>query len=116
MVRDPQQFPDSDNGDVLWQLHQQGVDLSQTKEVDFSVVFPSEDNALRFAVRFLRNGYKVQVNEYEEQPQGLKWDVSVYNDMETTHDQITEFEALLQENAEPLEGKNDGWGFGGGPA
>ncbi len=31
--------------------------------------------------------------------------------MEPAHDQITECEALLQENAGPLEGRNDGWGF-----
>ena len=116
MIRDLKRFPNTENGDVLWGLCQQGIDLSGPKEICFSVVFPDEDGALKFAVRFLRNGYKVQVGEYEDQPEGLTWDVSVYNEVAPTDEEITQFERLLQENATPLGGKNDGWGFGGEPA
>lgn len=110
MPRDPQQFPDDDNGNTLWRMHEQGDDLSQPREIDFSVVFATEDDALRFAVRFLTQGFKVQVGQYEDQPDGMPWDVSVFLDMAPVHADIGEFEAVLEEQAVELGGKLDGWG------
>lgn len=59
MHRDPLLFPDDENGDVLWQMAQAGDDLSIPREVDFAVIFPSEDDALKFAVHLLRSDQKV---------------------------------------------------------
>lgn len=39
MTRDYQQFPDDENGDVLWQMYEDGNDLSDLHEVEFSIVF-----------------------------------------------------------------------------
>ena len=38
MTRDYQQFPDDENGDVLWQMYEDGNDLSDLHEVEFSIV------------------------------------------------------------------------------
>jgi hypothetical protein len=49
MKRDYTKFPDDENGDVLWQMLEDGDNLSKPGEIDFSVIFPTEEAALRFA-------------------------------------------------------------------
>ena len=66
MKRDYTAFPDDENGDVLWQMLEDGDDLSKPREVDFPVIFPTEDAALQFAVHLLRHAQKVSFSEYEE--------------------------------------------------
>jgi hypothetical protein len=59
MKRDYAKYLDDENGDVLWQMLQHGDDLSKPREIDFSVIFPTEDAALEFAVVLLRHEQKV---------------------------------------------------------
>ena len=39
-------FPDDENGDVLRLMLKNGDDLSAPREIDFSVIFPTEDAAI----------------------------------------------------------------------
>ena len=110
MDRDLELFPDDDNGEVLWRMAQQGDNLAAPREIDFSVVFAEEQSALRFAMGFLRAGYKVQLMEYEEQSDGLIWDVTVCPMMVPVHGEIGVFEEMLAQEAAPFGGRNDGWG------
>ncbi len=109
MDRDPQQFPDDDNGDTLWRMAKEGDNLSIPREVDFSVIFPSEESALQFAVHLLRNEQKVSFSPYEGNA-SMPWQVQAHAMMLPTHESISGFEALLERDAEPLGGRNDGWG------
>ena len=109
MNRDPQQFPDDDNGDTLWRMAEQGDDLSISREVDFSVIFPTEESALKFAVHLLRNEQKVSFAQYEGST-SLPWQVQAHAMMLPTHKNISAFEALLERDSAPLGGRNDGWG------
>ncbi|TWI56597.1 regulator of ribonuclease activity B [Pseudomonas duriflava] len=109
MPRDYQQFPDDQNGDALWDMHENGVDLELDHEIEFAVVFPSEDNALSFAMLLVRNGQKVAFSPYEENEQ-LPWQVLAYPVMQPTHSNISEYEELLATHAAPLGGELDGWG------
>jgi hypothetical protein len=45
MERDFDKFPDDENGDILWDIHSRGNDLTERREVDFSVIFPTEEAA-----------------------------------------------------------------------
>lgn len=54
MQRHPDLYPNDDNGDTLWHIAQQGVDLSKPREIAFSVVFPTKESALEFSVMLLR--------------------------------------------------------------
>ena len=110
MSRDLSRFPQDENGDVLWRMHDSGDDLSKIREVDFSVVFPTEQQALDFSVRVLRAGHRVQQSRFMEQPEGLTWDVSVSSHMVPTHLQVTQFELFLADAAMAHGGRNDGWG------
>ena len=109
MTRDPKRFPDDDNGDTLWHMAQQGDDLSKPREIDFSVIFATEAQALQFAVHLLQNGQKVSFGPYDGDDD-RPWQVEVHPVMEPTHENISGFEALLASDAEPLGGRNDGWG------
>lgn len=91
MKRDLAQFPNNENGDVLWRMAKNGDNLAKAREIDFSVIFPTEDAALEFAVQLLRNDLKVSFSEYEGNKE-LPWQVQVHPFMEPTHANITGFE------------------------
>jgi hypothetical protein len=102
-------FPDDENGDVLRRMQRNGDDFAVARDVDFSVVFPSDTAAREFADRFGRLGFKVSVGE-SNCDKGRPWDVTVTKHMPLSHAGITEFEETLQTDASPLAGCNDGWG------
>lgn len=109
MERDYTQFPDDDNGDVLWELRCSGDALVDPREIDFSAIFPSKKVANEFAAVFGKD-YRVEVERLEEQQEdGLDWHVLVYLDEVPTHGRITEFEALLERQAAALGGRTSGW-------
>ena len=109
MARDYKQFPDDENGDILWDMGQSGDDLAKPREVDFSVIFPSEEAALKFAVHLLRNDQKVSFSEYEGNDE-LPWQVQAHPVMVPSHENIAGYEDQLGRDAEPFGGRNDGWG------
>jgi hypothetical protein len=109
MSRDYAQFPDDDNGDALWNMHENGDDLAKPREVDFSVIFPFEETALQFAVHLLRNDQKVSFSSFEANEE-RPWQVQVHPVLVPSHENITAYENQLARDAEPLGGRNDGWG------
>jgi len=48
----PNEFPNDENGDVLRRLQNDGDDLTQPRNIDFTVVFPTEDASQQFAEHF----------------------------------------------------------------
>ena len=102
-------FPDDENGDVLRRMQQNGDDFTKARDVDFSVVFPSDTAAQEFADHFRRLGFKASVCE-SNCDKARPWDVTVTKHMLPSHAGITEFEETLQTDASPLAGRNDGWG------
>ncbi len=109
MKRDFKQFPDDENGDVLWRMKQHGDNLSVAREVDFSVIFPTEEAALNFAVHLLKNEQKVSFSKYPENDE-MPWQVQAHPFMVPTHEAISGYEAQLGEDAAKFDGRNDGWG------
>lgn len=101
--------PHDDTGDALRRLEEQGDDLTQPRNIDFSVVFPDEPFAERFAEHFRTLGYEVSV-EFAETVRELPWDVVVVKNMSPSHQAITDFEITLQQAADTVGGRNDGWG------
>jgi hypothetical protein len=103
------EFPDDDNGDVLRRMQDGGDDFTKPRDIDFSVVFPSESSASEFADHVRLTGLKVAIQESDAELE-LPWDVTVTRYMLPTHVGITEFEETLGEAAASLEERNDGWG------
>lgn len=110
MSRDLIKFPQDENGDVLLHMHSSGDDLSTTREVDFSVVFSTEQQALEFAAVVLRAGHKVQLRRQLDHRGPRSWDITVSTHMVPTHLEVTEFEQFLEDTAAVYGGSNDGWG------
>lgn len=102
-------FPDDENGDVLRRMEATGDDLTRSRNVDFTVVLPSETAAERFATHFRELGYAASI-EFTQTAESLPWDVVVVKNMVPSHDGIGSFENVLQNVATPLGGRNDGWG------
>ena len=105
-------FPPDDNGDVLRKLQRGGDDLSLPRDINFSVVFATEANAIAFAKLFESPDTRVEVERAEAMP-GLSWDVTVIRHMVPDHGAIGDLEATLGRQAAPLGGRNDGWGCWG---
>lgn len=101
--------PNDDTGDVLRRLEAKGDDLTTPRNIDFTVVFSSEDAAKQFAEHFRSEGYRVTVEKTETES-GFPWDVVVVRYMVPLHKDIGDFEASLAAIATPLGGHNDGWG------
>jgi hypothetical protein len=102
-------FPDDENGDVLRRMQEHGDDFSKARDVDFTVVFPSEHAAKAFANLISGKGWASSV-EMTNCVAELPWDVRVVNHMVPTHAGISQFEAMLADEAKSFEGRNDGWG------
>ncbi|WP_445145092.1 ribonuclease E inhibitor RraB [Dyella sp. Tek66A03] len=101
-------FPDDENGEMLRQMAAEGDDLSVPREVDFSVIFPSEETALKFAVVLLKHGQKVSFAECGERDE-VFWLVQVHPYMIPSHENISGYEDLLASEADSLSGQTIGW-------
>jgi hypothetical protein len=107
--RDFSAFPRDENGDALWEMSEDGDDLTLRREMDFSVIFPSEDAAFEFATNLLRSGLKVSYSP-NTGDKAFPWQVQVHPCMIPTHAAISEFEHRLAKESAPWGGRNDGWG------
>ncbi len=109
MERDPENFPDDINGDTLWRMLENGDDLSIEREIEFTVIFPTEDDALQFGEALLINRQKILLCDNEENNE-YPFEIVVYVYMEATHEEISGYEDLLELHATQYNGLNDGWG------
>jgi len=108
MDRDLTLFPNDNAGDALWQLKQAGDDLETVREVEFSVLFPSQALALQFGQLLLENNQKLSFTPYPDN-EALPWEITAYPEMSLNYDNITAYQALLETNCAPLQGLFDGF-------
>ena len=108
MERDLTLFPNNNNGDALWQLLQDGDDLTQSREVEFSVVFADQKLALKFGQLLLENNQKLSFcpNPTDE---NFPWEITAYPEIAASYENITAYQHLLETSSEALQGKFDGW-------
>ena len=102
-------YPNDANGDALRRMAAEGDDLTRPRDIEFTVVFPNARSAKQFAEQMRTQGYEAS-HELSETVEGFPWDVIVVKHMAPSHTEIGNFEALLQSEADPFGGHNDGWG------
>ena len=102
-------YPDDANGDVLRRMEAHGDDLTCPRNIEFTVVFPNENAAKRFADHFSTLGYAASA-ELTETVENFPWDVVVIKHMVPSHAEIGAFEDSLQRVADTFGGHSDGWG------
>jgi Regulator of ribonuclease activity B len=101
-------YPDDANGNALQRMEAQGDDLTRPHNIEFTVVFPNQDSADQFARHIGALGYEASI-EFSETVDGFPWDVVVVNLMAPSHNEIREFETVIQTAASGFGGRNDGW-------
>src|SRR6188508_2128722 len=97
-------FPNDENGNVLRGMHEDGDDMSQPRDIDFTVVLPNSDAVQEFGSRFYNLGLQVKAKKSGTVPE-LPWDVTVTVNMLPNYEDITAFEQKLEQVAVPLGGR-----------
>ena len=108
MERDLTLFPQDNVGDALWQMVQAGDDLSQPREIQFSVLFQSKDQALKYGQLLLENQQKLSLCPFPED-ENYPWEITAYPEVEASYENIAAYQELLENSALPFQGKYDGW-------
>ena len=88
-------FPDDENGSLLAEMYEAGVDLSQNADVDFFHLFEKKPQAEQMV---------------EDDTPGV-WDVSCTVNIVPTYDNICEYEKTFETIADKCNGYADGWGI-----
>jgi len=101
-------YPNDATGDALRRMQAQGDDLTRPRNIEFTVVFPNQKSANQFARHVGALGYEASL-EFSETVEAFPWDVIVAKHMAPSHDEIEEFESMLQTAAGAFGGHNDGW-------
>ncbi|NQZ24424.1 MAG: ribonuclease E inhibitor RraB [Colwellia sp.] len=108
MNRDLALFPEDNIGNALWQMMIDGDDLNQAREIEFSVLFSSEEAALKFGKLLLENNQKVSFSPYEDNAD-FPWEITAYPFVAASYENISSYQNLLESSAEPLAGQYDGF-------
>ncbi|SPL71981.1 ribonuclease E inhibitor RraB [Acinetobacter stercoris] len=109
MSRDYEQFPDNDNGNVLWQMYEDGDDLTEPHEIEFSLAFEKQENAEKCAIFLLLEEQKISMYLDEEVAPNL-WILSIHVTMEPDYADIVDLEEWFTKIAQQYQGEYDGWG------
>lgn len=108
MSRDLTLYPNDNIGDFLWELHQAGHNLEEPREIEFSVLFPSQAFALKFGQLLLENNQKLSFTPFEGNEE-YPWEITAYPEMPLNYENISAYQTLLETSSEPLNGKFDGF-------
>jgi len=108
MNRDLTLFPEDNVGNALWQMMIDGDDLNQAREIEFSVVFSTEEAALKFGKLLLENNQKLSFSPYEENAD-FPWEITAYPFVAASYENISSYQNLLISSAEPFGGQYDGF-------
>lgn len=109
MSRDFDKFPDDENGNVLWQMAEDGDDLIEAHEIEYSIAFQSQELAEQCALYLLKEEQKISLFE-DEEGDTSEWIITVYVYMEPEYSDIVDLEEWFTKIAEQHSGEYDGWG------
>lgn len=109
MTRDFEKFPNDENGNVLWQMAEDGDDLTEAHEIEFSIAFQTQEQAEKCALYLLKEEQKISLFE-DEEADTLEWIITIYVYMEPDYSDIVDIEEWFTKIAEQHGGEYDGWG------
>lgn len=87
---------------------QTGDNLANPREIQFSVIFPSQEKALQFGQILLENNQKLSFCPYLDNPEH-PWEITAYPEMPASYDNIIGYQMLLETHARKFDGIYDGW-------
>ena len=107
--RDLELFPNDDNGDVLWQMAQDGDDLTEPHEIEYSIAFTDKAKAEQCALFLLHEEQKISLF-IDEESENQEWIITIYVYMEPEYSDIVDLEEWFTKIANEHGGEYDGWG------
>ncbi len=107
--RDLELFPNDDNGDVLWQMAQDGDDLTEAHEIEYSIAFTDKAKAEQCALFLLHEEQKISLF-IDEESENQEWIITIYVYMEPEYSDIVDLEEWFTKIANEHGGEYDGWG------
>ena len=108
MNRDDKLYPKDAIGDFLWQQLRAGADLEVAIEIEFSVLFPSQELALQFGQRLLENNQKLSFTPFEGNEE-YPWEITTYPEMPLNYENISAYQELLETSSASMHGLFDGF-------
>ncbi|WP_111858223.1 ribonuclease E inhibitor RraB [Acinetobacter sp. CFCC 10889] len=109
MTRDFEQFPDDDNGNLLWQMQEDGDDLNEIHEIEFSMYFKTQELAEKCALHLLLEEQKVSMY-LDEEIEPSEWVITVFVNLLPEYADIVDLEEWFTKIATEFNGEYDGWG------
>ncbi len=103
-------FPNDETGQVLNEMQQAGINLSESHKVVFFQLFEKKEQAQQMVDYVNANLENVQVELQPDEAPNV-WDVDCTQSMIPSYDSILEQETIFEKIAEKFNGYNDGWGI-----
>ena len=115
-------YPADADGEVLAQLAEHGIDMTQPLDLEFIVAVEDETSAEAIRQALAKKGYDARVEYDEGEPDedgnidaddeefGPSWTIYVNRRVIPDYDEIVRIQQDLDAIAEPLGGYSDGWG------
>lgn len=111
------EFPNTETGQILAEMHAAGFDFSEQYVVDFFALFHNEEDADKVAKIFIERiendepFVKVESRNYDHGGDGSHAiELQVSKVMPVTYQDISDFELEYKRIAEKHNGYSDGWG------
>ena len=105
MSRNYELFPDDDNGNVLWQMIEDG------NEFEFTIVFKAQEQIEKCALHLLHQEQKVSLFQEDQHTDGSDfWVLNIHVTMLPEYDDIQDLEEWFTRIAQEFSGEYDGWG------
>ena len=103
-------FPNDETGQVLSEMHQAGIDLTQQHPVVFFHLFEQQSQAQAMADFINKTLPEVKVNLHADETPNV-WDVDCTLVMLPSYEKIIEEEIAFEKMAVKFLGYSDGWGI-----
>ena len=102
-------FPNDDTGQVLAEMHGEGIDFTIIHKVVFFQLFERKEDAQAMVDHLASKAPEMEVLLQPDQTPNV-WDVDCVVNMLLDYDAIIAQEAEFEQLAEKFKGYNDGWG------
>ena len=103
-------YPDDETGQVLAEMDQAGIDLSQSHEVVFFHLFEQESQAQAMVEYIKEHSPSVKCNLHPDETPNV-WDVDCTTVIIPSYEAVIEQEGQLEKIATQFSGYSDGWGI-----
>ncbi len=102
-------FPKDENGELLREMHEAGIDLTEPRNIEFFAFFSTKKDAEAMVAALASDSDVVNTSLEHNEIQD-DWDLCCSIQMVPSHAAITLRELSFTKLAEKHNGESDGWG------